>query len=282
MLWSNPTSIDALDAIMCLSALLCATVAYRRGHLRFYCLLFVFGALIELASIHFAHTHCHRSSAWLNVCSCSSANSIAFYGPWLYLPLLLAMDGHWAAPSAVALLQIAWGAAYEVLGAQYTWWTWSGDAEFASRVHGVPLITLLFHPVLGFSVAWALRLTKQTLSVSVAKGAFVLAMAVPIALAFSSLLHAADRALIDRSHSVACIFAVFFVLPVLLDGLRSKRASLAEDRPLILVATAAWHAFFVSRAWLGLGSFISPNIMALVASTSLCSFLATYAVLARS
>lgn len=99
------------------------------------------------------------------VTKCSSVNSVLFYAPWMYLSVFSASFlgvGAWALPSAIALLQLVFGAVYEFQGPRFGWWAY-GDESVAGgalndRWHGMPSMGLLFHPALGFGFGLAANL----------------------------------------------------------------------------------------------------------------------------
>jgi hypothetical protein len=43
----------------------------------------ILGIVVETMSLRFGGTHCH-ASGMLNFSECSSANSVFYYGPWVY------------------------------------------------------------------------------------------------------------------------------------------------------------------------------------------------------
>jgi len=104
-----------------------ALVAYLAAHT----------ALFEHVSLFLGGTHCHATSSLLPmVTPCSSINSVLFYVPWGYTSIEAArrLDLHWAAfPFAVGLLQIGFGAVYEMQGPWNGFWRWpDGDGVIAS------------------------------------------------------------------------------------------------------------------------------------------------------
>ena len=94
--------------------------------------LCVHTALFEHMSLFLGGTHCHASSAVLAmVTPCSSVNSVLFYVPWSYTSLEAArrMNFHPIAfPFAVGLLQIGFGAVYEMQGPWNSFWQWPDAA----------------------------------------------------------------------------------------------------------------------------------------------------------
>jgi len=93
-------------------------VAYHSAHT----------ALFEHISLFLGGTHCHATSPVLPMITpCSSVNSVLFYVPWTYTSIEAArrLDLHPAAfPFAVGLLQIGFGAVYEMQGPTNGFWLW--------------------------------------------------------------------------------------------------------------------------------------------------------------
>ncbi|GMH61635.1 hypothetical protein TrLO_g9921 [Triparma laevis f. longispina] len=88
-------------------------------------------AVFEHTSLFLGGTHCHASSPNLPMVSpCSSINSVLFYVPWTYTSIESArrLDLHPIAfPFVVGLLQIGFGAVYEMQGPWNSFWMWPDE-----------------------------------------------------------------------------------------------------------------------------------------------------------
>lgn len=128
--------VGELDALYIVLTLLCLLHAVaKRGlvsGIAITAFLAVHTAAFEHISLFLGGTHCHASSASLPmVTPCSSINSVLFYVPWTYTSIEAArrLDLHPAAlPFAVGLLQIGFGAVYEMQGPSNRFWKWPDDA----------------------------------------------------------------------------------------------------------------------------------------------------------
>ena len=93
--------------------------------------LFAHTAAFEHVSLFLGGTHCHASSSVLPmVTPCSSINSVLFYVPWTYTSLEAARRLNLrpaAFPFAVGLLQIGFGAVYEMQGPWNNFWRWPDE-----------------------------------------------------------------------------------------------------------------------------------------------------------
>ena len=93
--------------------------------------IFVHTAAFEHMSLFLGGTHCHASSPFLPmVTPCSSINSVLFYIPWTYTSLEAARRLNLppaAFPFAVGLLQIGFGAVYEMQGPWNSFWRWPDE-----------------------------------------------------------------------------------------------------------------------------------------------------------
>ena len=250
--------IAGLDGLMLSLALATGALAVRRGHGRLYGLLVLLGLGIELASIHLGKTHCHAASSIANFGKCSSVNSVLFYGPWLYLPLLCAPLLSGSVASATALLQMLFGLVYELQGPSNGWWLFGDDlihnGAFAGRILGAPLVAILFHPVLGFGIASMMRLVGVGMHEAPKNHTFgrlmlVVILTLPFVAGSDLLLHVGLRMGAEKSFSVAAITFLCFVLPILASTSRPivPRSS-AVDGMLIALISFVWYAFFVLQA----------------------------------
>ena len=129
---ADPTILLQLDALyIVLTALTLLHAVSKRGlvsGVAVVAYLFAHTALFEHISLFLGGTHCHASSPVLPmVTPCSSINSVLFYVPWTYTSLEAArrLNLHpMAFPFAVGLLQIGFGAVYEMQGPFNNFWQW--------------------------------------------------------------------------------------------------------------------------------------------------------------
>lgn len=160
MLWpemADGSTVAQLDVLFVLLASLTLIHAvYRRGALSGTAAVFFLlahTAFFEHVSLFLGGTHCHATSPLLPmVTPCSSVNSLLFYAPWIYTSLEAArrLDLSPAAfPFAVGLLQIGFGAPYEMQGPAQAFWRWPtdegiiADAETLVPWEGYPPLTFL-------------------------------------------------------------------------------------------------------------------------------------------
>eukprot|EP01044_Picomonas_judraskeda_P000753 COSAG03_NODE_36_length_17658_cov_56.766900_10_plen_626_part_00 len=100
------------------------------------------GLITEFGSIRFGGTHCHHASAYANFATCSSANSVLYYAPWIYCCVATAVrltgsdrDGRadWALPWLCGALTFGVCGVYEMQGPLMQWWEWPGyDTRLAA------------------------------------------------------------------------------------------------------------------------------------------------------
>lgn len=125
------TQLDVLYVV--LTALTLVHSVSKRGiseGLAVVAYLVLHTAAFEHVSLFLGGTHCHATSSYLPwITPCSSVNSVLFYVPWTYTSLEAArrLDFHpLVLPFAVGLLQIGFGAVYEMQGPSNGFWRWPG------------------------------------------------------------------------------------------------------------------------------------------------------------
>ena len=91
-------AIDCLVLFMLLASFFHA-VTHKKLSLLLVSLLL--GALTEFGAIRLGGTHCHNAG-FINFAYCSSANSVVYYGPWMYSSIVSATrlvgSNRWALP----------------------------------------------------------------------------------------------------------------------------------------------------------------------------------------
>lgn len=125
---SDVTELDLLVALMCLACALHAKNAATDSLTGGWTLLvscMLVGVVTEAGSIRFGGTHCHHASAYLNAATCSSANSVLYYMPWIYSCVATAArlcgDGNrWALPWICGALTFGMCGVYEMQGEHRT------------------------------------------------------------------------------------------------------------------------------------------------------------------
>ena len=99
--------------------------------------IFLHTVAFEHVSLFLGGTHCHASSPVLAmVTPCSSINSVLFYVPWIYTSLEAARRLNLrpaAFPLAVGLLQIGFGAVYEMQGPWNSFWHWPDEKGIIAK-----------------------------------------------------------------------------------------------------------------------------------------------------
>ena len=85
------------------------------------------GILIETVSLRFGGTHCHATGL-LNFSECSSANSVLYYGPWVYTCVTaarrLTLEKTWAFPVVCGAFFFGMCGVYEMQGPLNGLWLW--------------------------------------------------------------------------------------------------------------------------------------------------------------
>lgn len=159
------------------------------------CLLFtsfLLGLGTEHASLRFGGTHCHAAGI-VNFSECSSANSVLYYVPWVYICITTAAEltfaRRWMFPFLNAMLFFGMCGVYEMQGPLMGWWLWPrvdgivkpsaklwqfGDPgndtrgmvttphveeALGERIYGFPPMAPYFHSAFGFGIAVALLIT---------------------------------------------------------------------------------------------------------------------------
>lgn len=285
--------ILGLDVLMLTVAVLTFVLASRRGHFVLYVSLFALGLAIEQSSIHFGATHCHTLSTLsplANVSPCSSWNSILFYGPWLYLALFGAplISGGIAVPSMCAILQMLYGLPYELQGPIFGWWKYHAsreihDGAFLERIlnDSVPLMGILFHPVLGFGVSWALRFVGIDMHSSAThtfpRIFFAMVLSPIFALALVLPIRIASYFGVDKYYAIPCVIALVFLLPTILSSARPTIARSSKiDALLVGLIVFIWYAFFLPWAFFYTG--MDRNSWTLIASITVAGLVAYFKV----
>lgn len=87
----------------------------------------ILGVVIETLSLRFGGTHCHATGL-LNFSECSSANSVLYYGPWVYSCVTsarnLADTKSWSFCIISGALFFVMCGVYEMQGPLSGWWLW--------------------------------------------------------------------------------------------------------------------------------------------------------------
>lgn len=82
------------------------------------------------------------------------------------------------------------------------------------------------------------------------KSTIVLLVAMPIGLAFSSLVHVLDAASWSRLHSVLLVGGVCFLIPSVMGTWNERKNRVRfEGRGWVILSGCVWHAFLISRYW---------------------------------
>ena len=120
----------------------------------------------EQLSVRLGETHCHAASPFVNVSKCSSLNSIAVYLPWMYSCYHLAKCVPFSSELSrllyTGILHPLFFTMYEITGANAGWWAWGDKVEALNeRVFGVPVMTVAFHFLVGFTFALILDLSSK-------------------------------------------------------------------------------------------------------------------------
>lgn len=151
---SDVTDLDVLVLAMVVVGCLHARreSALRGESLRGGYMLLIASALVglvtEFGSIRFGGTHCHHASAYANFATCSSANSVLYYAPWIYCCVATAVrltgsnrDGEagWALPWICGALTFGVCGVYEMQGPLMQWWEWPAfDTRFLAADQANP------------------------------------------------------------------------------------------------------------------------------------------------
>ena len=198
--------LDVLVFLMCVITIYHG-LSETNKELRFrnLCLLFtsfLLGLGTEHASLRFGGTHCHASGV-VNFSECSSANSVLYYIPWVYICITTAAEmigaRRWMFPFLNAMLFFGMCGVYEMQGPLMGWWLWPrsdgivkpraqlwqfGDPgqddrgmvttfhayeALSERVYGFPPMAPYFHAAFGFGIALALLITDSYLEHSKVK-----------------------------------------------------------------------------------------------------------------
>ena len=97
------------------------------------------GALTEFGAIRLGGTHCHNAG-FINFAYCSSANSVVYYGPWMYSSIVSATrlvgSNRWALPWVCGTLTFGMCGIYEMQGPNMRWWKWPVEPGHASGKGG--------------------------------------------------------------------------------------------------------------------------------------------------
>ena len=132
---ASPDAIAELDALVLVMVLTTLLHAYRTRNLALWSSGLLLGLWTEHASLRLGGTHCHASSAFLNVrggggaespapplphpssplhqvSDCSSLNACAYYIPWLYSCVVSARRLCGGGPGAKHLLPVVGGALF--------------------------------------------------------------------------------------------------------------------------------------------------------------------------
>lgn len=188
-----PGSVHSLDVLVFTLVLL--VLAHTRGSpwkLALAAASLALGLLTEQLSLRLGGTHCHASGI-VNVSTCSSANSVFWYIPWVYTGVTCARrltdERSWAFPLLSGMLFFGLCGVYEAQGPLVGWWRWpAADGLVASgctiwqagplgldarglvasphvmealgeRLFGVPVMAPYFHFAFGWGIAVVYQLT---------------------------------------------------------------------------------------------------------------------------
>jgi hypothetical protein len=116
--------LDILVASMCVVT---ALHALKNRQFPLFVAGVLLGILIETVSLRFGGTHCH-ATGYLNFSECSSANSVFYYGPWVYSCITAARnltdEKTWVFPIISGALFFGMCGVYEMQGPLNGLWLW--------------------------------------------------------------------------------------------------------------------------------------------------------------
>jgi len=259
------------------------------------------GLVMETASLRLGGTHCHVSGV-VNLSECSSANSIVYYGPWVYACVLCAQrlcdPKHWAFSLVCGGLFFGMCGVYEMQGPLAGWWLWpqkdglvkagwqgwqfghpnTDNRGLVAQAHvvkalterfcGFPIFAPFFHFAFGWAVSFLLQITGFTSFFGVIFCCLVgpalhLVWFQPVNL----VVHLFDVPNMIAAPSImgACILVAFALRKV-------PTTSYGNDYLLFTIPTLS-HVYFLHHALIGGGSWAPIELRGVVVVVGLTAVL---------